>query len=166
MKNRYKIAIIVLVLLFRAPSLFSDEPKPTLWPINQENKVYYYMLSTLAAARGVYEQYIKSALPIEYLEIKGIQVWSPERWAPSQDYIRLGRELGMSEATIKNHVNNLHSRQVGRGVGWGGLIFAIGLSVADYYGYIPKASDQQVKNLPEKPDSQSSNSEKQLQAAH
>jgi hypothetical protein len=166
MKNRYKIAIIVIIILLRAPSLFSEEPKQsdTFLGLTQENKVYAYMLSALATSWGIYKNAITAGLPVDYLEQKGIRVENP-LWKPTEAYAKLANELDVPESTAKELMKGLRSRQIAKGGGWGGAAFFALLAGLDYYGYLPHTNENQQKFLPEKPTASIQNQKNQTASA-
>ncbi len=149
-KKHYILISLFLISLSASATESGTESKPQLLPVTQENKVYYYMMSALAAARGVYDTMIKESLPIHELEQKGIQVWNDRSWHPNRNYLSIAKELRVSEVLLQNTQNEYRARAYGRGIGWAGLIFGVGMALADHYGYIPHASENTLKNLNEK----------------
>ena len=141
-------------LIFTSASGWAAEPAPQptqrLWPPTQENKVYYYALSALAAARGVYDAFIKETIPVNELEKKGIQVWSERSWKPTRDYIARAQELGIPKKQLETYRNEYREKIYGRGVGLAGVTVMLGMMALDYYGYLPQSAQNTKKDLDEK----------------
>lgn len=167
MKKRYKIAIIIIIIIFRAPNLFSDETKQekkSFFGLTQENKVVPIVTSFFAFAQSLFEE-MQSDFVRHELEARGVQVWNDKNWKLTDEYLDLAKKLGVNESTLKRQQNELRSQRVNRFIGRGGVAVFLGVLALDYLGYIPHATEKQEKLIPETPTASSPNPNNQSATA-